>query len=257
MEVVVIIMFCIGIIALGCYMFCQAFSNHLKQEQLSFSTFPKKFGKLTIFFISDIHRRRIHPSLIERAKNKTDIVVIGGDLAEKGVPLQRVKENIILLKQLGPVYFIWGNNDYELNYGEFTLLLESLDVIILKNKTEVLERNGEKILFVGVDDMSQYPERIDVMLNKMADISFKIVLAHNPKFIETFSDEEDVSLMLSGHTHGGQIRLFGFGPYEHGGVKQINGMTLFVSNGYGTSLLPLRLGAKPEAHLITLEHRMS
>ncbi|MFK4997753.1 metallophosphoesterase [Bacillus sp. N9] len=149
-----------------------------------------------------------------------------------------------------------GNNDYELDHEQLILLLESMDVIILKNRIEVLERNGEKLLFVGVDDMSQYPEQIDAMINKIKNISFKIVLVHNPKYIDTLSGEEDISLMLSGHTHGGQIRIFGFGPYEHGGIKQINGMTLLVSNGYGTSLLPLRLGAKPEVHLITLEHRM-
>ena len=68
-----------------------------------------------MFFISDIHRRIVSESIIEEVSGKVDVVIIGGDLLEKGVPMERVKENIKKLKKLGPILFVWGNNDYEVD----------------------------------------------------------------------------------------------------------------------------------------------
>ncbi|MFC0297998.1 hypothetical protein [Geobacillus jurassicus] len=65
-------------------------------------------------------------------------------------------------------------------------------------------------------------------------------------------DEHHISLLLSGHTHGGQIRLFSFGLYEKRGLKWRGRTALFTSNGYGTIGALLRLGAPAEAHLITI-----
>ena len=65
----------------------------------------------------------------------------------------------------------------------------------------------------------------------------------------------ELSLLLSGHTHGGQIHLFGFSPYEKGRLKKENDLTVLISNGYGTTGVPLRLGAKAETHLISIENR--
>ena len=61
---------------------------------LEFSNFPKSFGKINLFFISDIHRRMISEKIIEQVQGKVDVVIIGGDLTERGVPFERVKENI-------------------------------------------------------------------------------------------------------------------------------------------------------------------
>lgn len=65
--------------------------------------------------------------------------------------------------------------------------------------------------------------------------------------------QEQISLVLSGHTHGGQIRLFHSEQYLKGGVYAHPNMTLFVSNGYGTTLIPLRFRAPAQTHLITLQ----
>ncbi|WP_370314234.1 hypothetical protein [Guptibacillus hwajinpoensis] len=62
-------------------------------------------------------------------------------------------------------------------------------------------------------------------------------------------------MILSGHTHGGQIRLFGWGIREKGGIKNINGTTVVISNGYGTTTLPLRLMAPAESHIFILKRK--
>ncbi|MFP3472451.1 hypothetical protein R0J90_20570, partial [Micrococcus sp. SIMBA_144] len=65
--------------------------------------------------------------------------------------------------------------------------------------------------------------------------------------------EDGIDLMISGHTHGGQIRLFGWGLYKKGRLENLPETTLLVSNGYGTTAIPLRLGAPAETHLLILD----
>src|SRR3954447_7660061 len=98
---------------LSLYMLKEAFQNTVLHHELMFEDFPDSFGKVSIFFISDIHKRLISDEVITEVTGKSDIVVIGGDLTEKKVPFERVKKNLEKLKKLGPVYFVWGNNDYE------------------------------------------------------------------------------------------------------------------------------------------------
>ena len=236
-------------------MYKQATANNLKGETILLKDFPETFEKLTIFFISDVHRREIEDELLSKIMKKVDIVLIGGDLTEKKVPLERVEENLKKLKNIGaPIYFVWGNNDYETDF-------RTLDAILLQNGVKVLDntavtfesREGEYIQLLGVDELSEEKDNLPLALSDCRTDSFKILAAHNPKIVEKFTDEEKIALTISGHTHGGQIRIFGFGPYEKGKLHDLPHTKLFISNGYGTSLLPLRLGAPSEVHILTIK----
>ncbi len=237
------------------YMASLAFGNHVAKQELKFGDFPKSFGTLTIFFISDIHRRRIADSIVSEAKGKADIVIIGGDLMEKGVPLDRVKSNIEKLRTIGPVYFVWGNNDYESNYRDLDAMLLDMKVKILDNTAVMFESSeGEKVALLGVDDAGLKKDRLDFALMDAERGCFTILASHNPKIIDKIKPEDGISFLLSGHTHGGQIRIFGLGPYRKGGIDTVGGVVRLISNGYGTTGVPLRLGVRPECHLITLKH---
>ncbi len=98
---------CIGIIFL-LVMYTEATRNTVLEHTLIFEEFPKSFQKVNIFFISDIHRRGISNSLIEQVKGKVDLVIIGGDLAEKGVPLSKISANIQMLKSDSSCIFCMG-----------------------------------------------------------------------------------------------------------------------------------------------------
>ncbi|RIW28010.1 metallophosphoesterase [Bacillus salacetis] len=236
------------------YMLREAFLNNIKYEEICFEDYPEAAGPLTIFFISDIHRRKISDRIISGIDGKADIVVIGGDLTEKGVSFKRVEENILKLKGLGPVYFIWGNNDYEVEERTFRNLLESNGVILIENTSLLLEGSGSHpVALIGVEDLSLGRDDIEKAFDGVPEKSFRILLAHNPDTIKKLRKEHKVSLMLSGHTHGGQIRILGFGMYQKGNLSIIAGTFVLVSNGYGTTALPLRLGAPPETHLITIK----
>jgi len=237
------------------YMVREAFGNQIRRHELSFSKFPPSLGSLRIFFISDIHKRNISPKIIQEIKGNADVVVIGGDLWESGVPLDKVKGNLLKLKEIGPVYFVWGNNDYEGDVEKFKKLLDELAINIAANEAYILHSsNEESISLLGVDDLNLNKDRLDLALEGADEASFKILACHYPKIINQIRPEQQIQLVLSGHTHGGQIRIFGYGPYSKGGIKKSGNTVLLVSNGYGTTMLPLRLGAPAECHLITVKH---
>nr|WP_160722184.1 metallophosphoesterase [Bacillus sp. USDA818B3_A] len=249
----------VGLLILGgifllLYMLKQAFINQVEEHELTFPDFPDTFGKVAIFFISDIHRRAISDVIITKAKGKADMVIIGGDLTEKGVSFQQVKENLLKLKQIGPVYFVWGNNDYEVDFRKLDAILLDLGVKPLDNTAVTFESaQGEKISLLGVDDCSQERDRLDLALMDAEESSFKILACHIPTITEKILPEHKISLVLSGHTHGGQIHILGYSPFEKGKIKKLKSTILFISNGYGTTTLPLRLGAPAQTHLITLK----
>src|SRR5690625_2908623 len=75
---------------------------------------PAAFNYFCVFFISDIHRRHVNESTLKSIKGDINVIIIGEDITEKGVPLERTKENLEKLKKWNlPIYFVWGNNDYE------------------------------------------------------------------------------------------------------------------------------------------------
>ncbi|WP_313798461.1 metallophosphoesterase [Cytobacillus sp.] len=244
------------LIGLIIYMVKEAFSNRVIYNEITFSDFPETFGKVKLFFISDIHKRVISDRIIQEVqRSKADIVIIGGDLVEKGVPFERVKDNLLKLKTLGDVLFVWGNNDYEVDYRYLDALLLDCGVKILDNTAAFFEsEEGERLIFMGIDDISLKRDRLDLALAD-ADIGegFKILVSHNPRIVSSIKSEHQIRLVLSGHTHGGQIHIFGYSPYEKGKLKRMKQTILLISNGYGTTALPLRLGAKAETHLITLK----
>lgn len=237
-------------------MYREAMRVTLLEHTLSFVDFPKSFGKVRIFFISDIHKRIVSRTLIEKVKGRADFVVIGGDLAEKGVALSQIADNIRRLSEVGPVYFVWGNNDYEIEYHELDALLLEQGVKILDNTRVVFESEcGEKLCLLGVDDVGIGRDRLDLALEDCKEKGFRILVSHNPAIVNKMSGQEQISLVLSGHTHGGQIRLFHYKQYAKGGVYEYPSTTLFVSNGYGTTFIPLRFRAPAQTHLLTLQAR--
>lgn len=245
----------LGGIGLLVYMYVEANRNRVFFHRFTFPEFPESFGEIKLFFISDIHKRAISKKIISEVKEKIDLVIIGGDLLEKGVSFERVKTNLALLKQLGPVYFVWGNNDYEVDYHELDALLLDSGVKILDNTAFSFEsEEGERFVLLGVDDFQEKRDRLDLALLDANEGGFRLLVSHNPRIVEKINKNDHISLVLSGHTHGGQIRFLGFGPYELGGFKQLQNTTIFTSNGYGTTAIPLRLGARTETHVITISN---
>lgn len=257
MFIILLFLFIIFTIWLLTYMYRLAHEDRVLFQEIEFPEFPESFGEINIFFISDIHKRTISDQLLEKIKKKVDLVIIGGDLLEKGVPVERVEQNIKKLKEVGFIYFVWGNNDYEMNSRLLDGLLLKYGVRILDNTAVFFESaKGDRFTLLGVDDLTTKRDRLDLALQDAGEEEgFKVLVSHNPDIVSKIKEEDNISLVLSGHTHGGQIRILGMSPYEIGGFKKYNQTSILISNGYGTTSLPLRLGAKPETHFLTLKKK--
>ncbi|MFY4775950.1 metallophosphoesterase [Metabacillus sp. RGM 3146] len=236
---------------LGGWMLINAFRNTLTENHLFFPEFPLKSGQLTILFISDIHRRIISEKLLKQFPSQADIVLIGGDLAEKGVPLKRIRENVKKLSAYGPVAAVMGNNDFELEQDQLMTIFKEEKIHLLHNSAIIAGK--PEIQVIGLGEMKFNQDDLELGLKSANDKAFKILLCHNPNIIEKLRPEHNIFFCLSGHTHGGQIRFGKFGLYEKGKVFKRKETTILISNGYGTSKLPLRLGAPAEAHFITIK----
>ena len=217
--------------------------------------------------LTDIHvGRTIKRDFIEELVKTTnalkpDMVVITGDLVD--LPISQIEYDLYPLKDLNaPTYFILGNHEYFHGVGEAVEYIKQLGIIPLLNEHVVIGEGDKQFNLVGLTDVigtrtGLYPPDPDAAYLGADQNKSCIVLAHQPRMI-TEMDNYRCDLMLSGHTHGGQIFPFGFlvmaaqpylaGLYEHALDRQI-----FVSRGTGYWGPPLRFLAPSEISQIYIK----
>ncbi|PLS07414.1 metallophosphoesterase [Bacillus halotolerans] len=239
--------------AMTAKMYSVAKGNHLKIHTFTLSKMKGK-PPLTIFFISDIHKRIVDHGLLEEAQgHQPDLVIIGGDLAEGGVSCSRIEENVRRLAGLRvPVMFVWGNNDYEISQRELYAIFKTHRIITLRNESVPFTYNGHTITIAGVDDIRMEMDDYEEAIKEIDGNQVNVLVCHNPEIHQQINETDGIDVIFSGHTHGGQIRFGKFGPYELGTTGFVKNAAYLISNGYGTTKVPLRLGAEPEAHIVTL-----
>lgn len=236
----------------------------LNNVHIKVKDFP--MAGFTIVQLSDIHvghtiKRDFVEDLVSRTNALSpDIVVITGDLVD--LPIEQISDDLEPLKALkAPTYFILGNHD---NFHDPQTVIEhvrSLGIRPLLNDSVSIGEGAKRFNLVGINDLSG--QRIGIFPHDLrkafawVDVTRPcIVLAHQPKTIELV-DGYRCDLMLSGHTHGGQIFPFGLlvmidqpylsGLHQHSVDKQI-----FVSNGAGYWGPPLRVLAPSEITRIVI-----
>jgi predicted MPP superfamily phosphohydrolase len=221
----------------------------------------------TIAQLSDLHIGAFHPlwwgKRWMRAANAAgaDAVVVTGDMVTSGVAFHEdIAELVGGLRGKDGVYVIMGNHDY---FGEgepLVSLLKERDVRVLRNEGVVLERDGAKLFLAGIDDTWTKRADLDAALAERPDDVPTVLLAHDP---ERFGQaaERKVDVVLSGHTHGGQVALPFLGRFVnmsklahefHIGLYAKGDSTLYVHGGLGTTGPPVRLGVAPSIALIRL-----
>ncbi|PYZ94481.1 metallophosphoesterase [Salipaludibacillus keqinensis] len=220
----------------------------VKEETINL---PIEIDKKMLLFISDIHKRKISQSLLDQLP-AIDYVIIGGDICEKGVNPTFLEANLATLSSLGKTFFVWGNNDYEFGETELNEYLMKHGIISLNNEAKIIGVGAKSWSIVGVEDLSYERANVDkALVNAQGPVIF---VSHNPEIAyEIFTKNINIQAILSGHTHGGQIRLGPLAIAEKGGWTIKNGIKVLISNGFGTTRLPLRFGAKPEMHIITIQ----
>lgn len=244
----IILFIIVGAMFMPIFMFLEAKKLNIRHESVSW---PISMKRKTILFITDLHNRKIDPTLFKKIP-KVDFVIIGGDLCEPGMKSGILDHNLAFLTSLGRTLFVWGNNDYEYGEERLSYLLEKHGIQALNNESLIIEDGKDLWTIAGVEDLGK--ERTDVDLAISCAKGPVLLISHNPAVAYLLKDQhQHVRFILSGHTHGGQIRLGPLSLGEKGGWTFKNNFSILISNGFGTTSIPARLGAIPEVHLITIQ----
>jgi predicted MPP superfamily phosphohydrolase len=237
---------------------------------------------LTIAVVSDMHVGPFKGALFMRRLVRTinntlpDIVLLVGDYIynEDAIlsdldPLEDIRSSVGVFGVLGnhdqgQYANIFGKRYFTFNQGEdIADALESLGIRMLRNEHEVLSIGLDSIAIAGIDDLWTADADLDAALAEIPAASPVILLSHNPTVIKELS-EKGVDLVVSGHTHGGQIRLPFIGPlitlpigisqdYDQGIFAIDDGTTLAITRGAGETWARSRLFAWPEIMLLTVQ----
>ncbi len=237
---------------------------------------PSAFHGYRIAQLSDIHLDEFtEPFFLERIVKKVndltpDLVLLTGDFITHGAftfiagshAINRCAE--ILTALTAPHrYAILGNHDVAFNAPLVTDALSSKGTPVLINQYVPIERNGGRLWLSGVDDPGTSRPDLDLAVPAKPDGPV-LLMAHEPDYADEVTVHPRghlIDLMLSGHSHGGQIRLPFLGPlilppmgkiYPEG-FYQLNRMQLYVNRGIGTVGMPFRLNCPPEITLLTLQ----
>jgi len=211
---------------------------------------------MDIVQLSDIHLGSVGSEFLARVVEKTnslnpDVVVITGDLVDSHHRLDR--EALSRLNDLkAPVFFVLGNHEHYAGLANVMTLLQNTKVRTLRN--ESADFDGLQI--IGIDDRDDQDQVANQLRNIEIDPErFSVLLYHRPEGLDAAS-EAGVDLMLTGHTHGGQIFPFNFYVRRYfrymKGLYRHENSYLYVSAGTGTWGPRMRLGSKSEITLIKL-----
>lgn len=218
--------------------------------------------------ISDIHLRPIvNINLVRKTVKivnalQPDLIVITGDFVTRFIrAIYELAPELAKLRAHHGVFASLGNHDIWLGPAAISQTLNASGVHVLINQGVPLSVDGEHLWLAGVDDAMSGKPNLYAALEGMPAKAPAVLLGHEPDPADEFSLDERVNLMLTGHSHGGQIRFPGIGSpfkaplaekYEMG-LYNVNGMWLYVNRGIGViTSVPIRLNCPPEISEFTL-----
>lgn len=217
--------------------------------------------------LSDFH---LHPHtqlpLIERAVAQAnalrpDLIVLTGDFV-----LDFIESIFALAPALGRlnarygVFCIMGNHDVKMNDIIVPRGLRDERLCVLRNEGVMLSVGAGKLYLAGVDDGIYGRPNLPQAMARWQSGATTILLAHEPDFADAYHRDPRIALQLSGHTHGGQVNLPGYGPLilprygkkYHTGLYRLQQMWLYTNRGIGMGGIPVRFNCPPEITEITL-----
>ena len=231
----------------------------VKKIKIILNGLPKVFSGFKIVQISDLHIGQMMTGaglkkIVKQVNDlKPDIIAITGDLADGSVDI--LLDDAMPLKSLKAkkgVYFVTGNHEYYSGVEAWTLEIEKMGIKVLNNENIKIEKDNDFLYLAGVTDHEakrfgkNHAADFKKALSGLDKDKKKILLAHQPIAVREAS-KYGTDLVLSGHTHGGQIWPFNYfvylqQPYLKGSYEY-NGTQLYVNQGTGCWGPPLRLGS--------------
>ena len=230
------------------------FEKFLIEKRFFFLGAAKKNSyKLKFIQVSDLHLNHLNLN-----KEHPDLILITGDAIDKAQNLDLLEKFLQLIDINIKKVAILGNWEYwgDVNIKDLKTLYQRNNCELLVNDSKQYEFDGYKVSITGIDDYIGGTADYELAIKNYIKSDYHIVLTHCPQhrdIIQKLSQDLEIDLVLSGHTHGGQINLFGFIPFKpQGSGRYLKGWYkeskphLYVSKGIGTSILPLRFRARAE-----------
>ena len=239
-----------------------------KEYKIESSLIGEDFDGLKVVHFSDLHYLRVtnNDKLKEIVDEinliKPDIVFFTGDLIDKDFTLtDKDKDDLInglsSIKTKYGKYAVLGNHDYVKDIEIFKDIYSNSNFNLLQNSYDIIySSNNDKLFIGGVDNYSYNEADINKVMeyfNDNSDISYKIILVHEPDYIDNILTSYNVNLVLAGHSHNGQINIpyiknfflpYGSRKYYENYYK-VNDTDLYISSGIGESSVNFRLFNKP------------
>lgn len=268
------------------YGFSNKYNYRVKRVKLNFDNLPAGFKGLKVVQISDIHSGSFtNKEAVEKGIEKIlslnpDLILFTGDLVnDRASEMQEYMDIFSRLKAPMGVYSIFGNHDYgdyvrwpdegitkEQNLENLKQVHASMGWRLLMNEHVELQRNGDKIALLGIENWSakaRFPRhgRLDLAHKGTEKYPFKILMSHDPSHwdAQVLPGYKDIDLVLSGHTHGMQFGVqipgFQWSPVQYmykqwDGLYESDRQKLYVNPGFGFIGYPGRVGILPEITLL-------
>jgi hypothetical protein len=236
------------------------------------------FNGFRIVHVSDLHNAEFGANqsrLIGAVKDVSpDLIAITGDLIDsRHTDIEKAMDFINSAVRIAPVYYVTGNHEARTKeYAKLEAQMSEAGIVILKDEGTIIERGGDSIRLFGLNDPSFALEDnrlgdnaviIDTKLKSIPSESneYTILLSHRPELFDVYVTNS-IDLVLSGHAHGGQVRLpfvgglvvpnQGFFPVYSDGVYEKDQTRMVVSRGLGNSIAPVRVNNRPELVIVIL-----
>ena len=227
------------------------------------------FNDYRIVHISDIHlgqwisAKRIAGVVNLVNKQEPDLVAITGDSVSYVVN-EPVLDMLRFLKNLKPkdaTVAVLGNHDHWIGAEDIRRVMDESSILELENDVYTIKRGDAMLHIAGVDSITLEKHDLDAVLEKLPETGPAILLAHEPDFADKSAATGRFSLQLSGHSHGGQMVIPGFGTPFRGsqfrkyplGEYKVGDMIQYTNRGLGTNVFWIRINCPPEITLMKLQ----
>lgn len=218
--------------------------------------------KIKIIQISDLHFDQLkyfHKSIAKKINSiKPDLIFITGDSVDKTEKIKPLNEFLELIDNSIKKYAITGNWEYwgNVNLTELKRIYSKNNCELLINENRTVSLKNREISIIGIDDFVGGHADFRKAVENLKETETNIVLSHCPEHRDIITKQKgniNIDLVLSGHTHGGQITFLGIVPFKpRGSGEYLKGWykesepKMYISKGIGTSMLPVRFGARAE-----------
>lgn len=269
--------------------------NRVRNYDISSPDVPKPFNGYRIAFASDFHleskfkERQLHGTVKALKALAPDVLLLGGDYQEGCEFVAPLFEALAQATPPDGTYAVLGNNDYERCTELIRATMQAHGIVLLEDSIATIHRGADSIIVWGAnayagryptaphrrgslphgsqagmwkaEPRSREPDTRDQQPPLISQEDFTVLLTHTPDYVEE-PEAGIADLSLAGHTHGGQVTLFGlYAPitaskygmkYRTGLKRSCHGTPIIISNGLGTSRRPIRLFAPTDIVVVTL-----